>query len=69
VTLFLMLMQVVIKNYTDFWRTLPLFLIGAAGMYWFWYRVLPRDEASGQRADNPKAARTTLGSVGADAPG
>ncbi len=45
VTLFLLPMQLVIKAYDSFWYTLPLFLVGCAGMYWFWYRVLPPREA------------------------
>ena len=40
VTLFLLPMQLMIKAYTSFWMTLPLFLIGVAGMYWFWWRHL-----------------------------
>lgn len=41
ITLFLLPMQLVIHNYTAFWRILPAFLLGCAGMYWFWYRELP----------------------------
>lgn len=41
VTLFLLPMQLVIKSYDSFWKTVPLFLIALAGMYWFWWRNLP----------------------------
>jgi len=41
VTLFLLPMQLVIKSYSAFFWTLPLFLIGCAGMYRFWWRALP----------------------------
>ncbi|MBN1510540.1 MAG: sodium:solute symporter, partial [Phycisphaerae bacterium] len=41
ITLFLLPMQLVIRNYAVFWRILPAFLLGCAGMYWFWYRKLP----------------------------
>jgi len=40
VTLFLLPMELVIKAYTSFWMTLPLFLVGAGGMYTFWWRPL-----------------------------
>jgi hypothetical protein len=46
VTLFLLPMQLVIKAYGSFWRTLPLFLVGLAGMYWFWWRNLPAAEST-----------------------
>jgi Na+/proline symporter len=42
VTLFLLPMQIVIKSYTNFFYTLPLFLIAAAGMYQFWWKPLPK---------------------------
>ncbi|HND61195.1 MAG TPA: hypothetical protein PLB90_06910 [Opitutaceae bacterium] len=42
VTLFLLPMQLVIKAYDAFWCTLPIFLTGLAGMYWFWWRPLMR---------------------------
>lgn len=40
VTLFLLPMQLVIKSYTSFFCTLPLFLIGLTGMYFFWWKPL-----------------------------
>lgn len=40
VTLFLMSMQLVIHSYGAFWTTLPLFLIGLVGAWWFWWRPL-----------------------------
>lgn len=43
VTLFLLPMLLVIKAYTTFLQTLPWFLLGTAGMYWFWWRNLPPD--------------------------
>lgn len=42
VTLFMLSMQWVIKTYDALFYTVPLFLIGAAGMYWFWWRPLFR---------------------------
>ncbi len=40
ITLFLIPMQIVIHSFGAFWKTLPLFLIGLVGIYWFWYRNL-----------------------------
>ena len=40
VTLFLIPMQIIIHSFGAFWKTLPFFLIGLAGLYWFWYRNL-----------------------------
>jgi hypothetical protein len=40
-------MQLVIKSYTAFFWTLPLFLIGSVGMYFFWWKVLPPREVGG----------------------
>jgi solute:Na+ symporter, SSS family len=40
VTLFLLPMQLVIRSYGSFLCTLPLFLVGAAGMYLLWWRPL-----------------------------
>ncbi len=51
VTLFLLPMQLVTKTYEAFWWTLPLFLIGSAGMYFFWWRpMMERDAAQRQAA-------------------
>lgn len=44
VTLFMLPMQLVIKSYQNFFETLPLFLIGACGMYYFWWRPLMRKD-------------------------
>jgi Na+/proline symporter len=44
VTLFLMPMQLVIKSYGSFWRTLPLFIVALAGMYHFWWKPLMRKD-------------------------
>lgn len=46
VTLFLLPMQLVIKAYTSFWCTLPIFLTGAVGMYIFWWRPLMQHPAA-----------------------
>ena len=46
VTLFLLPMQLVMKAYRSFWLTLPLFLVGVAGMYIFWWRQLPDTNTS-----------------------
>jgi len=40
VCFFLMPMQLVVKNYAAFWTTLPIFVVGAVGMYIFWWRPL-----------------------------
>jgi solute:Na+ symporter, SSS family len=40
VTLFLLPMEFVIKAYSSFLITLPVFLIAVMGMYWFWWRNL-----------------------------
>jgi Na+/proline symporter len=42
VTLLLLPMQLVTKAYRSFWCTLPIFLVGLAGMYVFWWRPLMR---------------------------
>ena len=41
ITIFLLPMQLVIKSYSSFLMTLPLFLVGAVGMYHFWWKNLP----------------------------
>ncbi|MHB9036455.1 MAG: sodium:solute symporter family transporter [Armatimonadota bacterium] len=41
ITIFLLPMQLVIKVYDSFWKTLPIFIVGAIGMYFFWWRNLP----------------------------
>jgi len=41
VTMFILPMQLVVKSYSAFWMTLPIFLASVAGMYWFWWRNLP----------------------------
>ncbi len=58
VTLFLLPMQLVIHAYSSFAATLPLFLVGAGGVYWFFWRNLPP-------ASNPGTeTAVTTGSVG-----
>ncbi|QDU71442.1 sodium:solute symporter family transporter [Mucisphaera calidilacus] len=57
ISLFMLPMQLVIGAYRDFLITLPIFLIGLTGMYWFWYRHLPpREPATPNEATN----QTTL---------
>ncbi len=46
VTLFLLPMQLVIKSYDSFLNTLPLFLLGLAGMYFFWWKPLTSAQAA-----------------------
>lgn len=45
VTLFLLPMQLVIRAYTSFWLTLPLFLLGMIGLYFYWWLPLREREA------------------------
>lgn len=40
VCFFLLPMQILVKNHAAFWTTLPLFLMGVAGMFIFWWRPL-----------------------------
>ena len=57
VTIFLLPMQLVIKSYTAFLYTLPLFLISAAGMYRFWWKALPpRDTPERTSLTEPQPA-------------
>jgi Na+/proline symporter len=56
VTLFLLPMQLVIKSYSSFWMTLPFFLVGSAGMYWFWWRPLMRKETVAMPTREPSAS-------------
>lgn len=61
VTLFLMPMQLVIRRFDAFFMTLPLFLIGAAGVYFFWWKKLPLADASFVAAPAvPAEAKTGL---------
>jgi hypothetical protein len=41
VALFMLPMQLVLHAFGPFFKTLPFFLLGALGMYWFWWRHLP----------------------------
>ena len=45
VAIFLLPMELVIKSYVSFAMTLPWFLVGAAGLYKFWWRALPPADA------------------------
>jgi Na+/proline symporter len=51
VTLFLLPMQLVIKSYTAFLWTLPLFIVASIGMYFFWWKALPPRDAKVKTAD------------------
>ncbi|MFI4912144.1 MAG: sodium:solute symporter [Sedimentisphaeraceae bacterium JB056] len=42
ITLFLLPMQLMVKSYNSFFVTLTIFIVSLAGMYWFWYRNLPK---------------------------
>lgn len=53
VTLFLLPMQLVTKAYTAFCATLPFFLVGAIGMYFFWWRPMMGREAGTARGAEP----------------
>ncbi|MEO0453911.1 MAG: sodium:solute symporter [Verrucomicrobiota bacterium] len=55
VTIFLLPMQLMIKAYSSFFMTLPIFLISAAGVYWFWWRNLPSKENPGTDRADPLA--------------
>lgn len=56
VTMFLLPMQLVTRTYTAFWATLPLFLIGAAGMYVFWWRPMASRGPGTDKANAAAAA-------------
>lgn len=62
IALFMLSMQIVVHAYDAFCATLPCFLLGAAGMYWFWWRRLPAataaDDATAlvERADAERPA-------------
>jgi hypothetical protein len=47
ITLFLMPMQLIIRQYQAFFITLALFLVSVVFMYIFWYKNLPDNNASG----------------------
>jgi hypothetical protein len=57
ITLFMLPMQLVLHAYGEFVKTLPFFLIGAAGMYWFWWRRLPPPAANDQDTTLPASAK------------
>jgi len=69
VCMFLMPMQLVVKSYHAFFMTLPLFLIGAAGMWWFWWRNLPPAEPADVPQDVPARRKQALVASAADAVG
>lgn len=56
VTMFLLPMQLVTRTYTAFWATLPLFLVGAAGMYFFWWRPMEQRGPGTDKATEPATA-------------
>jgi len=41
VSLFLLPMQFLTRNWQGFWTTLPVFLAGCCGLYFFWWKNLP----------------------------
>lgn len=43
VTLFLLPMQLAVRNFKAFWLTFALFVVALVGMYFFWYRNLPTE--------------------------
>jgi hypothetical protein len=55
ITIFLLPMQLMIKAYSSFFMTLPIFIISAAGVYWFWWRNLPTKENPGTDRADPMA--------------
>jgi hypothetical protein len=63
ITLFLLPMQLVIKAYDSFFATLPIFLVACAGMWYFWYRVLPPATPPDQ-PERLEERGTTLAGVG-----
>ena len=46
IALFMLSMQIVLHAYGAFFATLPFFVVGALGMYWFWWRHLPGASAA-----------------------
>jgi SSS family solute:Na+ symporter len=50
ITLFLLPMQLIVRNFTAFGVTLAIFLFCLGGMYVFWYRHLPAPQARTNRA-------------------
>ena len=50
ITLFLLPMQLVLHAFSEFWLTLPWFVVGVGGLYWFWWRNLPVADAPQMRA-------------------
>lgn len=55
VSLFFMPMQLMIRSFGAFKITLIIFLVGLAGMYWFWYRNLPAKGKAFSDMDTGKA--------------
>ncbi|CAA6679320.1 MULTISPECIES: sodium:solute symporter family transporter [unclassified Lentimonas] len=53
VTIFLLPMQLMIKTYSAFFITLPIFLFAIAGSYWFLWRNLPSKENPGTDRAEP----------------
>jgi hypothetical protein len=53
ITLLLLPMQIIIKNYQAFGVSLVIFITGLLGMYWFWYRNLPPAHDDTQQTDSP----------------
>jgi Na+/proline symporter len=55
ITIFLLPMQLMIKAYSSFFITLPIFLVSAVGVYWFWWRNLPTNDNPGTDRADPMA--------------
>ncbi len=56
ITLFLLPMFLVVHNFKAFWITLPLFLIGIAGLYHFWYKNLTPEQPDEQLTNAQKTS-------------
>ena len=41
-SMYMLPMLLVIHNYSDFWKTLVIFIVSLIGMYFLWYRKLPK---------------------------
>lgn len=44
ITLFLLPMQLMVRSYNEFFVTSAIFAVCLSGMYWFWYRNLPKKD-------------------------
>ena len=61
VSLFLLPMQFLTRNWQGFFGTLPIFLLGCAGLYFFWWKNLPSaDEKIADFVSRPPAPHAPL---------